>query len=187
MISAVEPKFSDYTRVVKRVVSEFDRVCRIPEKPLVPVIDIVHNRLGIEIARGCTRGCRFCQAGFVYRPVREREPRYVLEAANRALTASGFEDVALLSLSTGDYCRIQELMGELVGELEPRRIGVSFPSMRVGTLTPALMEHVRKVRKTGFTLAPEAGSERLRRIINKGICDQDLLDAAQAASTWGGA
>ena len=184
-ISAVEPKFSDYTGVVKRVVPELDRVCRIPEKPLVPVIDIVHNRLGIEIARGCTRGCRFCQAGFIYRPVREREPQYVLDAAKKALAASGFEDVALLSLSTGDYCRIQELLGELAGELESRRISVSFPSMRVGTLTPALMEHVRKVRKSGFTLAPEAGSERLRRIINKGICDEDLLDASRAAFDMG--
>lgn len=184
-VAGVEPKFSDYTRVVKRVVPELDRICPVPEKPLVPVIDIVHNRLGLEIARGCTRGCRFCQAGFVYRPVRERGPQYVLDAAKRALACSGFEDVALLSLSTGDYCRIQELLGELVEELEPRRIAVSFPSMRVGTLTPALMEHVRKVRKTGFTLAPEAGSERLRRIINKGISDSDLLDAAQAAFDMG--
>ena len=185
LIAAVEPRFSDYTRVVKRVVSELDRICPIPEKPLAPVVDIVHNRLGLEIARGCTRGCRFCQAGYIYRPVRERGPRYVLEAAKKALAASGFEDVALLSLSTGDYCRIQELLGELVAELQPRKIAVSFPSMRVGTLTPALMEHVKKVRKTGFTLAPEAGSERLRRIINKGICDEDLLDAAGAAFDMG--
>ncbi|MDR3567919.1 MAG: TIGR03960 family B12-binding radical SAM protein [Syntrophobacteraceae bacterium] len=184
-ISAVMPKFSNYTRVVKRVVQDFDRVCPIPENPLVPIIDIVHNRLGIEIARGCTRGCRFCQAGFIYRPVRERGPGYVIEAARKALAASGFEDVALLSLSTGDYCRIQELLAQLVGELAPRRIGVSFPSMRVGTLTPELMAHVKKVRKTGFTLAPEAGSERLRRVINKGICDSDLLDAAGAAFDMG--
>lgn len=185
LIRSVTPKFSDYTRVVKRVVSELDRVCPVPDKPLVPVIDIVHNRLGIEIARGCTRGCRFCQAGFVYRPVREREPGYVLEAAKKALAASGFEDVALLSLSTGDYCRVQELLGELVGELSPRKISVSFPSMRVGTLTPALMEHVKKVRKSGFTMAPEAGSERLRAVINKRICDTDLLDAAEAAFGMG--
>ena len=110
---------------------------------------------------------------------------YVLDSAKKALTSSGFEDVALLSLSTGDYCQIQDLLAELVKELEPRKIAVSFPSMRVGTLTPELMEHIKKVRKTGFTLAPEAGSERLRRVINKGICDEDLLSTAEAAFDMG--
>ncbi len=185
IISAVVPRFADYTEVRKRLVSNLDRTCPIPENPLVPLVDIVHNRLALEIARGCTRGCRFCQASFIYRPVRERHPLYVLEAAKKALSSSGFEDVALLSLSTGDYCRIEDLLAELVKELEPRRIAVSFPSMRVGTFTPELMEHIKKVRKTGFTLAPEAGSERLRRVINKGICDEDLLGAAEAAFDMG--
>ncbi len=180
-ISAVEPIFSDYTGVLKRLVPDLDKICPIPEKPLVPLIDIVHNRLGLEIARGCTRGCRFCQASFIYRPVRERRPGYVLEAARRALAGSGFEDVSLLSFSTGDYCGIQELLGALVAELEPKKVAVSFPSMRVGTLTPELMERIGKIRKTGFTLAPEAGSERLRRLINKQIRDEDLLSAAEAA------
>jgi radical SAM family uncharacterized protein/radical SAM-linked protein len=185
IISAVVPRFADYTGVRKRLVSNFDQTCPIPEKPLVPLIDIVHNRLGIEIARGCTRGCRFCQASFIYRPVRERHPQYVLDSAKKALASSGFEDVALLSLSTGDYCQILGLLAELVKEVEPRKIAVSFPSMRVGTLTPELMEHIKKVRKTGFTLAPEAGSERLRRAINKGICDEDLLSTAEAAFDMG--
>ncbi len=167
-ISVVVPRFPDYTEVKKRAVSDLDQSCPIPEKPLVPLIDIVHNRLRMEIARGCTRGCRFCQASFIYRPVRERHPLVVYEAAKKALASSGFEDVSLLSFSTGDYCQIQDLLGALVTELEPRKIAVSFPSMRVGTLTPELMEHIRRVRKTGFTLAPEAGSERLRRVINKG-------------------
>ena len=168
IISAVVPRFSDYTHVRKRVVSDLDQSCPIPEKPLVPLIDIVHNRLRIEIARGCTRGCRFCQASFIYRPVRERHPLYVFDAAKKALASSGFEDVSLLSLSTGDYCQIQDLLGALVKELEPRKIAVSFPSMRVGTLTPELMEHIKKVRKTGFTLAPEAGSERLQARYKQG-------------------
>jgi radical SAM family uncharacterized protein/radical SAM-linked protein len=180
-ISAVVPRFDDYGGVTKRVIGNLDEICPIPEKPLVPLIDIVHNRLGLEIARGCTRGCRFCQASFVYRPVRERNPEYILEAAKRALAQSGFDDVALLSLSTGDYCQIENLLGSLVREFEPQKVAVSFPSMRVGTLTPELMEHVRKIRKTGFTLAPEAGTERLRRVINKGIRDEDLLSAAETA------
>ncbi len=185
IIAAVVPRFSDYTHVTKRLVCDLDKTCPIPEKPLVPLIDIIHNRLGIEIARGCTRGCRFCQASYIYRPVRERHPSYVLDAARKALASSGFEDVSLLSFSTGDYCRIQDLVGALVRELEPRKIAVSLPSMRVGTLTPELMEHIKKVRKTGFTLAPEAGSERLRRVINKAIRDEDLLSAAEAAFDLG--
>lgn len=185
MIKEVVPRFADYTEVVKRLIPDLDKICPIPEKPLVPLIDIVHNRLGLEIARGCTRGCRFCQASFVYRPVRERRPGYVLDAAKRALAQSGFDDLALLSFSTGDYCGIQELLGAMIRELEPGKVAVSLPSMRVGTLTPELMEHVRTVRKTGFTLAPEAGSERLRRVINKGINDEDLLSAAETAFKLG--
>ncbi|MEM5789800.1 MAG: radical SAM protein, partial [Syntrophobacteraceae bacterium] len=184
-ISEVLPRFADYPGVVKRLVPDLDTICPIPEKPIVPLIDIVHNRLSIEIARGCTRGCRFCQASFVYRPVRERRPEQVFESAKKALAASGFDDVALLSFSTGDYCGIQDLLGSLVRELEPGKVAVSFPSMRVGTLTPELMEHVKRIRKTGFTLAPEAGSERLRRMINKEIRDEDLLDAAEKAFSLG--
>ncbi|SPF34971.1 Radical SAM domain protein [Syntrophobacter sp. SbD1] len=185
IVSAIVPRFADYTGVSKRVVRSLDQTCPIPEKPLVPLIDIVHNRLGIEIARGCTRGCRFCQASFIYRPVRERHPSNVLDGAKTALGFSGFEDLSLLSLSTGDYCQIQGLLAGLVKELEPRKVAVSFPSMRVGTFTPELMEHIKKIRKTGFTLAPEAGSERLRRVINKTIRDEDLLDSAQAAFDMG--
>ena len=185
LISEVRPRFADYTQVRKRLVLDLDKDAPIPETPLVPLIDIVHNRLSIEIARGCTRGCRFCQAGFIYRPVRERHPQVLLDRAQAALASSGFEELSLLSLSTGDYCHIQALLAALMERFGPEKVAVSFPSMRVGTLTPEIMELVKRVRKTGFTLAPEAGSERLRRVINKGILDEDLLTTTENAFKFG--
>lgn len=184
-VAAVEPLLAGYTGVRKRLITDLDAGSPPPSRPLVPLVDIVHNRLGLEIARGCTRGCRFCQASFIYRPVRERDPAVVQESAYSALSASGFEEVSLLSLSTGDYCRIQPLLASLMDRLAPQRVAVSFPSMRVGTLTPELMELIKRVRKTGFTLAPEAGSERLRRVINKGIRDEDLLETVAWAFQYG--
>jgi radical SAM family uncharacterized protein/radical SAM-linked protein len=185
LIAEVIPRFPDYTQVRKRLVLDLDRDAPVPETPLVPLIDIVHNRLSIEIARGCTRGCRFCQAGFIYRPVRERHPQALLESARAALASSGFEELSLLSLSTGDYCHIQALLAALMERFATEKVAVSFPSMRVGTLTPEIMELVRRVRKTGFTLAPEAGSERLRRVINKSISDEDLLATTENAFKFG--
>ena len=185
IINAIEPCYPDYTSVTKRLISDLDKSSPISVRPLVPMLDIVHNRLGLEIARGCTGGCRFCQAGFIYRPVRERHPHVVFERATEALANSGFEEISLLSLSSGDYCQIQPLLTALMEHFLPRKIAVSFPSMRVGTLTPELMALIRQVRKTGFTLAPEAGSERLRRVINKRIHGEDLLIAAENAFDQG--
>ena len=185
VVRAIEPRLPNHPVVRKRLVMDLDRRSPTPVKPLVPMGDIVHNRLSLEIARGCTRGCRFCQAGYIYRPVRERHPREVLSSACEALKNSGFEELSLLSFSTGDYCQIQSLLSALVDRLEDARVAVSFPSMRVGTLTPELMELVRRVRKTGFTLAPEAGSERLRRVINKPVTDDDLLRTAENAFSLG--
>ncbi|MCK4837629.1 MAG: radical SAM protein, partial [Desulfobulbaceae bacterium] len=124
--------------------------------PLVPLGKIVHDRLGIEIARGCTRGCRFCQAGIIYRPVRERSPGRVFELAEKGIAESGFDELALLSLSTGDYSCISDLLVRLMDRLVKQRVSVSMPSMRVGTLTPEIMDQIKRVRKSGFTLAPEA-------------------------------
>ena len=184
-IADIIPRYPDQARVTKRLVPDLDKGSPIPVKPLVPTLEIVHNRLGLEIARGCTRGCRFCQAGFIYRPVRERDPQVILERATEALGNSGFEEVSLLSLSTGDYCQVQALLAALMDRFLPQKIAVSLPSMRVGTLTPELMALVRQVRKTGFTLAPEAGSERLRRVINKNILDDDLIATAENAFNLG--
>ncbi|MDF1614690.1 TIGR03960 family B12-binding radical SAM protein [Desulfurivibrio dismutans] len=170
----------DLPPVRRRVLADLEQVDHTAP-PLVPATRVVHDRLGVEIARGCTRGCRFCQAGIIYRPVREREPAAVLQEILSKLEQSGFEEVALLSLSSGDYACINELLGQLMDALESRRVSVSLPSMRVGSLTPAMMEQIKRVRKTGFTLAPEAGSDRLRRVINKGITEEDLLAAGRSA------
>jgi len=155
------------------------------QMPLVPLTRIVHDRLGLEIARGCTRGCRFCQAGIIYRPVRERSPARIMDLAEMGIGDSGFDELALLSLSTGDYSCITELMVALMNRFVGERISVSMPSMRVGTLTPEIMAQIRRVRKTGFTLAPEAGTDRLRRVINKGITEEDLLSASRSAFELG--
>ncbi|WP_123290877.1 TIGR03960 family B12-binding radical SAM protein [Desulfosoma caldarium] len=181
----LKPLYGDYTRVKKRVLADLDEESPLPERPLVPLVEIVHDRLGLEIARGCTRGCRFCQAGFVYRPVRERRPKVLAENARRAVEATGFEEVALLSLSTGDYCQLGGLLHAVMQDMEERRVALSFPSMRVGTLSQELMECIRRVRKTGFTVAPEVGSRRLRCMINKNIEEDDLYQTVRDAYSLG--
>lgn len=180
----LEPLAQGIGAVRRRVVSDLGSV-PFRGRPVVPFLQIVHDRLGIEIARGCTRGCRFCQAGITYRPVREWAPNQVLNMAERALSASGWEEISLLSLSSGDYSCLLPLLTALMDRCVPEQVAVSLPSLRVGTLTPEVMEQIKRVRKTGFTLAPEAGSDRLRRVINKGIGEEDLLAAAAQAYDLG--
>ena len=146
-----------------------------PLNPIVAFGKPIHDRLRLELARGCTRGCRFCQAGMLYRPVRERTPAILLEQAAAGIAATGYNDISLLSLSTGDYTCLSPFLENLMSWCQPRNIAVSFPSLRVGSLTPGLMQLIKKVRKTGFTLAPEAGSQRLRDVINKGINEDEII------------
>ncbi len=183
-ISAIVPLDPDYRSVRRRFVNDLEET-PYPTQPIVPFMQTVHNRVALEIARGCTRGCRFCQAGYIYRPVRERSPEKVRQLISEALQNSGYEEISLLSLSTGDYGCIEPLLKQLMQEHADDRVAVSLPSLRVGSLTPELMEEVKKVRKTGFTLAPEAGSERLRQLINKGISADDLLETTANAYRYG--
>jgi radical SAM family uncharacterized protein/radical SAM-linked protein len=183
-IDEIRAVHENVPHIQRRIVSDLSATSHL-KRPLVPNGKIVHDRLGIEIARGCTRGCRFCQAGIIYRPVRERSPEQILDIARCGLGDSGFDELALLSLSTGDYSCIEQLIKQLMDTFASDYVSVSMPSMRVGTLTQSVMDQIKRVRKTGFTLAPEAGSERLRRVINKGITEEDLLTTCRDAFALG--
>ncbi len=156
-----------------------------PETPIVPFAEVIQDRLGMEIMRGCTQGCRFCQAGYWYRPVREHDPDMVAERMERQAVETGFEEVGLLSLSTADYSQIGPLVHRLAGSLGSRRVSVSLPSLRADAFSVRLAEAVSTVRKSGFTFAPETGSDRLRRVINKTFTNADMLRAAESAFASG--
>ncbi|MBS2023565.1 MAG: TIGR03960 family B12-binding radical SAM protein [Deltaproteobacteria bacterium] len=175
-ISAIVPKKPGYETVVRRVVPDLNLVPQA-EKPIVPFMQTVHDRLPLEIQRGCTRGCRFCQVGMITRPTRQRDPNQVREIAKRGLASTGYEEVGFLSLSAGDYSCINGVLEDFFEEFGPENVGISLPSLRTETMTPRLAEQIGRVRKSGFTVAPEAATERMRRVINKGNAEKDLLHA----------
>ena len=147
---------------------------------IVPNIDTVHNRIPIEIMRGCTRGCRFCHAGMITRPVRERPVDEVIQAIHEALAKTGFEEIGLLSLSSSDYTHVLELINKVSAEFDGRHLSVSLPSLRIESFSVELMDALKDTRRSGFTLAPEAATERMREIINKPVSTQQILDTARA-------
>ncbi len=167
-------------KVKKRVVKNLKNAY-FPDKIVVPFIDIVHDRIMLEIFRGCTRGCRFCQAGMIYRPVRERDVEELLEIADRLVASSGYEEISLSSLSTSDYTMLHDLVKKLTTKHESSRINLSLPSLRIDDISLKLLEDVQKVRKSGLTFAPEAGTQRLRDVINKGVTEDDVVKSTAAA------
>ena len=166
--------------IKKRIIKDLNK-SYFPDKIIVPFIETVHDRIVLEIFRGCTRGCRFCQAGMIYRPVREKSVETLLAQAELLLDSTGHEEISLSSLSTGDYSKLIELSQALLDKYEERRIGLSLPSLRLDSITFGLIERVQKVRKSGLTFAPEAGSQRMRDVINKNITEEDILGSVKTA------
>ena len=176
-VSVTEPTIPDVPKTVnKRIVAKLPPP---PTKFIVPNIEVIHNRVSVEIMRGCTRGCRFCQAGMITRPVRERSVQEVVDAADAAVRASGFEELALMSLSSSDYTYINDLVDAISKRFEGRKLTVNLPSLRIESVSVDLMEKLKQHRSGGFTLAPEAASERMRRIINKFIPDEDIINTTR--------
>ncbi|ACL70164.1 Radical SAM domain protein [Halothermothrix orenii H 168] len=177
-IDTVKPGVKE--RIKKQVVNDLDKSFH-PVDFIVPYKSIVHDRAVVEIARGCTRGCRFCAAGISYRPVRERKKDTIVRLADKILTSTGYEELSLVSLSTIDYSGIEDLIKTLATRYEDRRISISLPSLRVDRFSVNLAKEVQRVRKSGLTFAPEAGTQRLRDVINKGVKEEDLYEAVTSA------
>lgn len=181
-LTALEP--TARAIIYKRVVQDFDAVPAM-EKPVVPYLDIVHNRIMLELFRGCTRGCRFCQAGIAYRPVRERSSERLRTLARRLVDATGYDEMSLTSLSSADYSCLGDLVDELMADFAGEKVSFSLPSLRIDSFSIELAHKMQQVRKSGLTFAPEAGTQRMRDVINKGVTEENLLSAVGAAYRQG--
>ena len=161
-------------KIRKRIMKDFDKTYA-PETIIVPFGEVVHDRVMLELMRGCLRGCRFCQAGYIYRPLRERKSDTLLSLADKLLSCSGYDEISLSSLSTSDFSGLRDLTDGLLDITEKKKIGLSLPSLRIDNFSLELMEKVQKVRKSGITFAPEAGTQRLRDVINKNITEENIV------------
>lgn len=171
-------------KVTKRIISDFDNVF-YPESFVVPFSEIVHDRAVVEVLRGCIRGCRFCQAGFIYRPFREKSTDTIVNEAKSLCGSTGYEEVSLSSLSTSDYSDIENMLTEMTAYTENEKINLALPSMRIDRFSKELMDELKKVRKSGLTFAPEAGTQRLRDVINKNITEEEIFSACRIAFEGG--
>ena len=166
--------------IEKRMVRDLDTMFS-PESMIVPYLETVHDRISMEIFRGCTHGCRFCQAGMIYRPIREKSVDRLLELSEKLVESTGYDTVSLSSLSSCDYSQLQLLVSSLLEKHEGKKVGVSLPSLRLNSVSMEVLKEIEKVRKSGLTFAPEAGSQRLRDVINKGVSEEDLETAVTMA------
>ena len=183
---AIKPLREDIPAVIqKRVVENMNSV-DFPTSPIVPFGEIVHDRIMLEVFRGCSRGCRFCHAGMVYRPVRERKPEVLMDLSRKLVDNTGYNEISLVSLSSADYSCLAPLVHKMIGEFKDERVSVSLPSLRIDSFCVAIAKEVQAVRKSGLTFAPEAGSQKMRDVINKGVTEEDLMNAVGAAfeSGW---
>lgn len=187
-VAAVRPIREDAPATVeKRVVMDMNSI-DFPDAPIVPFGEIVHDRIMLEIFRGCSRGCRFCHAGMVYRPVRERRPEVLKELARKLVDNTGYNEISLVSLSSADYSCLAPMVHDMIEEFKDERVSVSLPSLRIDSFSVDIAKEVQAVRKSGLTFAPEAGSQKMRDVINKGVTEEDLMNAVGAAfeSGWSG-
>ncbi len=171
-------------KVLKAIITDLD-AAYFPKEIPVPYTEIIHDRIMLEIMRGCTRGCRFCQAGMLYRPVRERSLEQLVELAESLEKATGYDEISLSSLSSGDYTCLAELIRELIRRLKEKRVSISLPSLRLDSILKDALEETQKERKTSLTFAPEAGTQRLRDVINKGVTEDDLIEKVRDAFEGG--
>ncbi|MBR5542599.1 MAG: TIGR03960 family B12-binding radical SAM protein, partial [Oscillospiraceae bacterium] len=176
----ITPKDGVPATVTKRIIEDFDKVY-VPKKVIVPSTEIVHDRVSLEVFRGCIRGCRFCQAGYAYRPVRAKCAETLIEHGKEMCLETGYEEISLASLSTSDYKELPKLADGLLDWCEPRNISLQLPSLRADNFSTSLMQRIQKVRSGGLTFAPEAGSARLRDAINKNLTEEEIMNACKIA------